>query len=109
MIMPSPIKVSDASFQTDVLNSKNPVVVDFWAEWCGPCRMIAPALEELAGELGGKVTIAKINIDENPQVPQKYGVRGIPTMMIFNQGQVAATKVGALPKSKIKEWIESSV
>src|SRR5471030_238486 len=108
-IMASPIKVSDASFQADVLNSKNPVVVDFWAEWCGPCRMIAPALEELAGEFGGKVTIAKINIDENPQVPQKYGVRGIPTMMIFSQGQVAATKVGALPKSKIKEWIESSI
>ena len=105
----SPIKVSDASFQADVLNSKTPVVVDFWAEWCGPCRMIAPSLEELAGELSGKVTIAKINIDENPQVPQKYGVRGIPTMMIFAQGQVAATKVGALPKNKIKEWIESSV
>ncbi|HEY0105993.1 MAG TPA: thioredoxin TrxA [Rhizomicrobium sp.] len=107
--MAAPIKVTDASFLADVLNSKTPVVVDFWAEWCGPCRMIAPALEELAGELGGKVTIAKINIDENPQMPQKYGVRGIPTMMIFAQGQVAATKVGALPKNKIKEWIESSV
>jgi len=107
--MAAPVKVSDASFQTDVLNSKKPVVVDFWAEWCGPCRMIAPALEELSGELGEKVTIAKINIDENPGVPQKYGVRGVPTLMIFSQGQVAATKVGALPKSKIKEWIEASI
>ena len=104
-----PIKVSDASFQNDVLNAKGPVVVDFWAEWCGPCKMIAPALDELSTEMTGKVTIAKINIDENPHVPQKYGVRGIPTMMIFEGGQVAATKVGALPKSKIKEWIESSI
>jgi len=107
--MAAPVKVSDSSFQSDVLNSKKPVVVDFWAEWCGPCRMIAPALEELSSELGEKVTIAKINIDENPGVPQKYGVRGVPTLMIFSQGQVAATKVGALPKSKIKEWIEASI
>ena len=103
------LKVSDASFANDVINSKTPVVVDFWAEWCGPCKMIGPSLEELSDELAGKVTIVKINIDENPRTPQKYGVRGIPTMMIFSQGQVAATKVGALPKSKIKEWIESSV
>jgi len=107
--MSSPLKVSDASFQNDVLNSKKPVVVDFWAEWCGPCKMIAPALEELSNELGEKVTVVKINIDENPGVPQKYGVRGVPTLMIFAQGQVAATKVGALPKSKIKEWIEASI
>ena len=107
--MSAPLKVSDASFQNDVLNSKKPVVVDFWAEWCGPCRMIGPALEELSNELGEKVTVVKINIDENPGTPQKYGVRGVPTLMIFDHGQVAATKVGALPKSKIKEWIESSI
>ena len=107
--MSAPVKVSDASFQNDVLNSKKPVVVDFWAEWCGPCRMIAPALEELSNEMGERITIAKINIDENPGVPQKYGVRGVPTLMIFSQGQVAATKVGELPKSKIKEWIEGSI
>jgi thioredoxin 1 len=107
--MSAPIKVSDASFQADVLSSKVPVLVDYWAEWCGPCRMIAPALEELAGEMVGKVVIAKMNIDESPNTPQKYGVRGIPTMMIFKDGQVAATKVGALPKSKIKEWIESAI
>jgi thioredoxin 1 len=105
----APLKVSDSSFEKDVLKASKPVVVDFWAEWCGPCRMIGPALEELANELQDKVTIAKLNIDESPQTPGKYGVRGVPTLMIFRDGQVAATKVGALPKSRIKEWIESSI
>ena len=99
--------ITDASFQTDVLAADGPVLVDFWAEWCGPCKMIGPALEELSDELGGKVTIAKLNIDENPDAPGKYGVRGIPTMILFKGGQVAATKIGALPKSKLKEWVES--
>jgi len=103
------IKISDASFEQDVLNSAEPVVVDFWAEWCGPCKMIAPALEELAAELGGSVKIAKINIDENQGTPSKYGVRGIPTLMLFKDGQVASTQVGALPKGKILEWIQRSV
>jgi thioredoxin 1 len=103
------IKISDASFEQDVLNSAEPVVVDFWAEWCGPCKMIAPALEELAAELNGRVKIAKINIDENQNTPSRYGVRGIPTLMLFKDGQVASTQVGALPKGKILEWIERSV
>jgi thioredoxin 1 len=102
-------KATDSTFEEEVLKSDTPVLVDFWAEWCGPCRQIAPALEELANEYEGKLTVAKVNIDENPQVPTKYGVRGIPTLMIFQNGQVAATKVGALPKTKIKEWIDASI
>jgi thioredoxin 1 len=97
---------TDASFDADVLQADKPVLVDFWAEWCGPCRMIAPALEELAEELGEKVNIVKLDIDENPDAPTKYGVRGIPTMILFKNGQPAATQVGAMPKSGIKQWIE---
>ena len=103
------IKVSDASFEDDVLNSDGPVVVDFWAEWCGPCKMIGPSLEELAKEYEGKIKVAKINIDDNPSTPSKYGVRGIPTLMIFNGGEVKATQVGANPKGRIAEWIDAAI
>ncbi|MCI4589407.1 thioredoxin TrxA [Sphingobium sp. BYY-5] len=99
--------VTDVSFKEDVIDSDKPVLVDFWAEWCGPCKMIGPALEEISDELGDKVTIAKINIDENPDAPGQYGVRGIPTMILFKNGEVSATKVGAAPKSALKGWIES--
>ena len=101
--------VTDESFAAEVLASEGPVLVDFWAQWCGPCKMIAPALDQLAAEYAGKAQVVKIDIDQNPNVPTKYGVRGVPTLMIFSGGQVTATKVGALPKSKIKEWIESSI
>jgi thioredoxin 1 len=103
------LPVSDASFDLDVLKSDVPVVVDFWAEWCGPCKMIAPALEEIATALGSKVKIVKINIDENNHTPSKYGVRGIPTLMVFKGGAVAATKVGAAPKGQLQSWIEQSI
>jgi len=98
--------VTDLTFGEHVLGAEKPVLVDFWAEWCGPCRMIAPALEELSDELGDRVTIVKLNIDENPEAPTKYGVRGIPTMILFKNGEPAATKVGAEPKSRIQGWLE---
>ena len=105
----STLKVSDASFEKDVLQSDIPVVVDFWAEWCGPCKMIGPALEDIAASLGSKAKIVKINIDENPSTPSKYGVRGIPTLMVFKDGKVADTKVGAAPKNQLQAWIENAI
>ncbi len=101
--------VTDDSFANEVLQAPGPVLVDFWAEWCGPCKQIAPALEEISEELGEKLTIAKVDVDSNPETPNKYGVRGIPTLIIFKGGEVAATKVGALPKNKLKEWVESVI
>ena len=102
-------KVSDQSFDADVLKHDGPVLVDFWAEWCAPCKMIAPALEEIASAMGSKVKVVKINIDDNPRTPSQYGVRGIPTLLLFKNGQVAATKVGALPKSALQSWVEQSI
>lgn len=103
------LHVTDETFQDSVLNASGPVLVDYWAEWCGPCKMIAPALEELAGEFAGKLTVAKVNIDENPQTPTHYGVRGIPTLILFKNGKPAATKVGAHPKSQLRAWISENV
>jgi thioredoxin 1 len=102
-------KVSDADFDSEVLKATSPVVVDFWAEWCGPCRMIAPALEEIAGSLGGKVKIVKLNVDENPHTAQKYGIMSIPTLMIFKNGEMAARQIGAAPKQKLEQWITTAV
>lgn len=99
------VKVSDASFAEDVLQSSTPVLVDFWAEWCGPCKQIGPALEDISEEMGDRMKIAKVNIDESPDTPGKFHVRGIPTLMIFKDGQVVATKVGAMTKSKLSEWV----
>ena len=101
--------VTDASFESDVLKSGEPVLVDYWAEWCGPCKMIAPILDEIATEYAGKVKIAKLNIDENPQTPPKYGIRGIPTLMLFKNGGVEATKVGAVSKSQLTAFIDSNL
>ena len=102
-------KVSDTTFDTEVLKASGPVVVDFWAEWCGPCRMIAPALEEIAGSLGDKVKIVKLNVDENPNTAAKYGIMSIPTLMIFKNGQMASRQIGAAPKQKLEQWITAAV
>ena len=99
------VKVSDSSFKADVIDSETPVLVDFWAEWCGPCKQIGPALEELSDELGDKMKVAKVNIDDDPETPGKFHVRGIPTLMIFKGGQVVATKVGVMSKTKLSEWV----
>lgn len=103
------LAVTDADFDAQVLQSDTPILVDYWAEWCGPCKMIAPILDEIAGEYEGKLTVAKLNIDENQETPQKYAVRGIPTLMIFKNGAVAATKVGALSKSQLSAFIDSNI
>ena len=104
----STVKVTDSSFEADVLKSSGPVLVDFWAEWCGPCKQIAPALEQISDELQGQVTVAKLDIEESPTTPSRYGVRGIPTMMLFKDGQMASMKVGAMPKQKILEWLKEA-
>jgi len=103
------VHVSDTTFDEQVLNSDTPVMVDYWAEWCGPCKMIAPILDEIADEYRGKLTVAKLNIDENQETPQKYAVRDIPTLMIFKEGEVAGTKVGALSKSQLSAFIDSVI
>jgi len=107
--MSASVHVNDSEFEQKVLKASLPVLVDFWAEWCGPCKQISPVLDEIAKDMGGKLTVAKVNIDKNPETPQKYGVRGIPTLILFKGGKQVATKVGALPKSKLLEWIDSVV
>jgi thioredoxin 1 len=101
-------KTSDASFESDVLKSAEPVVVDFWAEWCGPCRMIAPALEEISGQVGDKIKIVKLNVDENPNTAAKYGIMSIPTLLMFKNGEIFSRQVGAAPKQKLQQWISGA-
>jgi thioredoxin 1 len=103
------VHISDSSFETDVVGADQPVLLDFWAEWCGPCKMIAPILDEMASEYQGRVTIAKMNIDENPQTPQKFSVRGIPTLLLFKDGTVAAQKVGAVSKSQLAAFLDENL
>jgi thioredoxin 1 len=103
------LHVTDATFEQEILKSKEPVLVDYWADWCGPCKMIAPILDEIAGEYAGRVKIAKLNIDENPTTPPKYGIRGIPTLMLFKGGNVEATKVGAVSKSQLTAFLDSNI
>ena len=103
------VSLSDDTFEQEVLNSSEPVLVDYWAEWCGPCKSIGPLIEEVASQYGGKLKVAKLNIDENPDTPPKYGIRGIPTLMIFKNGQVEATKVGALNKSQLEAFIDEAI
>ena len=103
------VHITDDSFEADVIESSEPVLVDYWADWCGPCKMIAPVLDEIAGEYAGKVRIAKLNIDENPNTPPRFGIRGIPTLMLFKDGEVEATKVGAVSKSQLVAFLESNL
>lgn len=103
------LAANDTNFETEVLKSSEPVLVDFWAEWCGPCKMLSPIIDDLSNDLKGRVKVVKVNIDENPHTPTKYGVRGIPTLMLFKGGQLTATKVGAMPKAQLAEWVESQI